>query len=585
MPRPKLPTFAIAPRAPRHGSSASTTKSSKCSSRRESATPTACRGSEVPTIGRSVRTPSGYARLWLRPTRTIARLVSAPIVSSTPGKSGRSRALVALACLAFPATPAAAIVGGAPFADQAIARHVVLIVGGHSLCTGVAIAPDLVLTAAHCVLGNGKYRLLAFEGRRPVVKDVASVAPHPQFSPRADAPDLALVKLVPPAANLAPAPFSGRRAPPLVGDRFIVAGFGVGVQGDGKTAGKLRGHAGRDRSAKLAATRPDRSPETRRNRRPGRLQRRFRRAGIRRAGPRAGRDRELVGAHRRRTRLRFRQWRHTARELPLLDPGDGSETGVAAGTMIRIAIVLICTCALASPLSAMVGGAPPTSEGAGRAVVMLTGSHGTFCSGVALRRDLVLTAAHCVLPGANYKLVEFDAARQPALKDLAIIARHPDFDVNAVLRHRVTADVALVKLTTPLQVTPALLAPAGGSVVAGDRFVVAGYGVAVHGDGKTGGTVRAATLVATGQPGTLQIRLADPATKGERAGLGACTGDSGAPVYREVGGVLAVIGVVSWTTGPALSEGCGGLTGVTPLARYRAWMVEQAGKMGSPLSP
>ena len=170
--------------------------------------------------------------------------------------------------------------------------------------------------------------------------------------------------------------------------------------------------------------------------------------------------------------------------------------------MIRIAIVLICTCALASPLSAMVGGAPPTSEGAGRAVVMLTGSHGTFCSGVALTRDLVLTAAHCVLPGANYKLVEFDAARQPALKDLAIIARHPDFDVNAVLRHRVTADVALVKLTTPLQVTPALLAPAGGSVVAGDRFVVAGYGVAVHGDGKTGGTVRAATLVATGQPGT-----------------------------------------------------------------------------------
>ena len=80
--------------------------------------------------------------------------------------------------------------------------------------------------------------------------------------------------------------------------------------------------------------------------------------------------------------------------------------------MIRIAIVFICTCALASPLSAMVGGAPPTSEGAGRAVVMLTGSHGTFCSGVALARGLVLTAAHCVLPGADYKLVEFGPARQ-----------------------------------------------------------------------------------------------------------------------------------------------------------------------------
>jgi hypothetical protein len=240
--------------------------------------------------------------------------------------------------------------------------------------------------------------------------------------------------------------------------------------------------------------------------------------------------------------------------------------------MIRIAIVLGCVCALASSATAMVGGAAPTSEDAGRAVVMLTGSHGTFCSGVALGRELVLTAAHCVLPGADYKLVEFDGARQPALKDLAVIARHPDFDVNAVLRHRVTADVALAKLAAPLKIVPAVLAPTGGSVAAGDRFVVAGYGVAVHGDGKTGGTVRAATLVATGQPGTLQIRLADPATKG-------------APVYRDIGGALAVIGVVSWSTGPALSEGCGGLTGVTPLARYRTWLVEQAGKMGSPLAP
>jgi hypothetical protein len=253
--------------------------------------------------------------------------------------------------------------------------------------------------------------------------------------------------------------------------------------------------------------------------------------------------------------------------------------------MIRIALALTCICTLGTSVSALVGGAPPAGEAAGGAVVMLTGSQATFYSCVALARDLVLTAAHCVLPGANYKLVEFNGTRQPVLKDLRAIARHPDFDVNAVLRHRVTADVALIKLAAPLKISPAPLMPAGASVAAGDRLVVAGYGVAVRGDGKSGGTVRAATLVTTGQPGTLQIRLADPATKGERAGLGACTGDSGAPVYREVGGALAVIGVVSWSTGPALSDGCGGLTGVTPLARYRAWIVEQAAKMGSPLAP
>ena len=79
------------------------------------------------------------------------------------------------------------------------------------------------------------------------------------------------------------------------------------------------------------------------------------------------------------------------------------------------------------------------------------------------------------------------------------------------------------------------------------------------------------------------MRLVDPQTGGDQPGLGACTGDSGAPVYRMVGGTLAVIGVVSWSTGPNLSDGCGGLTGVTPLELYRAWIVEQAAKMGSPL--
>lgn len=248
--------------------------------------------------------------------------------------------------------------------------------------------------------------------------------------------------------------------------------------------------------------------------------------------------------------------------------------------MIRVAAALTCALVTSLPAAAMVGGAQPTNEGAGRAVVMLTGSRGTFCSGVALGRDLVLTAAHCVLPGATYKLIDFDAARQPVLKDIADIARHPDFDVNAVLRHRVTADVALLKLAAPVKVVPALLGPAGGAVAVGDRFVVAGYGVAVRDDGTSGGTVRAATLVATGQPGTLQIRLADPATKGERGGLGACTGDSGGPVFEDKESGPVIVGVVSWSTGPNGSAGCGGLTGVTPLTLYRDWVVQTVQKWG-----
>jgi hypothetical protein len=250
-------------------------------------------------------------------------------------------------------------------------------------------------------------------------------------------------------------------------------------------------------------------------------------------------------------------------------------------------LLVLGLCIFPQVALAMVGGAPPAAMASARHVVLLVGSGGTTCTGVAISRDLVLTAGHCVLPGADYKLMEFDAAHNPTLRDVASIARHPQFDLATLLAHRATADVALLKLATPLPATfaPAPLAAADRAVAVGDAFLVAGYGLATRGDGRSGGTVRAATLVATGQPGTLQVRLFDPKTKGETAGLGACTGDSGAPVFDAGGGRLAIIGVVSWSTGPKLGAGCGGLTGVTPLTRYRAWIVETAGKLGSALVP
>jgi hypothetical protein len=245
-----------------------------------------------------------------------------------------------------------------------------------------------------------------------------------------------------------------------------------------------------------------------------------------------------------------------------------------------IASLLILSCC--APAAAMVGGAQPAPKFA-HAVVMLAGQQG-FCSGAAIAPDLVLTAAHCVTPGGDYKLVVFESDGKPSLKPIASIARHPQYDAGAVQRHRATADVALLKFALTVSNAPVPLGPPGITVTVGDPFLVAGYGLAAPGDARSGGTVRTATLVATGQPGTLQIRLMDPATKNERAGLGACVGDSGAPVFTNAGGALAVIGVVSWSTGPRNVAGCGGLTGVTPLTRYRPWIVEQAKRMNAALA-
>jgi secreted trypsin-like serine protease len=238
----------------------------------------------------------------------------------------------------------------------------------------------------------------------------------------------------------------------------------------------------------------------------------------------------------------------------------------------------------AAPAHAIVGGGAPTTEGVGRSVVTIVGSRGNFCTGVLIAPKVVLSAAHCVQPGADYKIVEYGADRQPKLQDVKSVTVHPAFKMEAMLAHRATADVALLQLAAPVAgKTPSVLGMPNIPIIVGNRFTIAGIGVTVRGDGKSGGTIRVAGLVATGKPGTLQIRLVDPVGQGTRDGLGACTGDSGAPVFEDKQGGPVIIGVVSWSTGPNGAAGCGGMTGVTPLTLYRDWILQMARQWGAGL--
>jgi hypothetical protein len=56
-------------------------------------------------------------------------------------------------------------------------------------------------------------------------------------------------------------------------------------------------------------------------------------------------------------------------------------------------------------------------------------------------------------------------------------------------------------------------------------------------------------------------------------------------VFDGEDGRRTVIGLVSWSTGANNTAGCGGLTGVTPLGRYRDWIVGEARRMGARLEP
>jgi trypsin len=237
-----------------------------------------------------------------------------------------------------------------------------------------------------------------------------------------------------------------------------------------------------------------------------------------------------------------------------------------------------------SPAWAIVGGAPPSTNGIARSIVTIVGSRGNFCSGALIAPRLVLTAGHCVQPGAEYRIVEYDKEHKPQLKTVRRVAVYPGFNIQSILAHRATADVALLELDAPTK--DGATAPVGVPQLPlgpGNAFSIAGIGVTVRGDGKSGGVVRIAPLVATGKPGTLQIRLMDSAAQGTKPGLGACTGDSGGPAFEQQPAGSIIIGVISWSTGPNGTDGCGGLTGITPLTLYRDWIAKTAQQWGMPL--
>jgi secreted trypsin-like serine protease len=248
--------------------------------------------------------------------------------------------------------------------------------------------------------------------------------------------------------------------------------------------------------------------------------------------------------------------------------------------MIRHILLAVVGLLVASSALAVTGRAPPAIGWAARPIVMVIDPRGDLCTGTALTRELVLTAAHCVARKERYEVKPYQTGAPVPVHAVAV---HPRFDLESYAASRATADIALVKLAAPLPdvIVPAALA-AARRVKVGETLTIAGFGTVADRSADGLGIPRMAKLIVTGKPGSLQIRLVDPAARNLRPGLGACTGDSGAPAYDGDGPLI--IGVVSWTTAANDEEGCGGLTGLTPLLAYRSWIIDTARKLNSPLA-
>ena len=150
------------------------------------------------------------------------------------------------ALLAAGALPARAIVGGSP-ASAEVAAHTVLIVSTRGAsCTGTVLAPNLVLSAAHCLGPKGDYAVALVSGGSARLIPITEIAIHPgfdadQFRTRRPTPDIALAKLAEPLpASYRPAELAPKGGLPAKGTTFLLAGYGVTAEGAPATAGTLR---------------------------------------------------------------------------------------------------------------------------------------------------------------------------------------------------------------------------------------------------------------------------------------------------------------------------------------------------------
>ena len=150
-----------------------------------------------------------------------------------------------LACGLLLAPGAAAAIVGASGGSHPMARSSVMVLGSRgSVCTAVVLAPDVVLTAAHCVAAAEQRVHWKGADGSPVLVAPSAVARHPGYSAGAETTrrrsiDLALVRLPSPLpSSFVPASLSGSIA--VKGAAVTVAGYGVAREGDGRSSGTFR---------------------------------------------------------------------------------------------------------------------------------------------------------------------------------------------------------------------------------------------------------------------------------------------------------------------------------------------------------
>jgi secreted trypsin-like serine protease len=235
----------------------------------------------------------------------------------------------------------------------------------------------------------------------------------------------------------------------------------------------------------------------------------------------------------------------------------------------------------AGPAQAVLQGTPNRDpNGLRRSVVYIENSEGELCSGAVIAQDLVLTAAHCMMDHAGYRVVGVNRSFRPQAFNVVATAVHPAFVQGTTPRTQPGVDLAILKLGRPLgpDYTPFdLRAP--GRIDTGAPVTIAGFGLLSERAKRTARTLRQTNLVSLGpvQVANRVVIVADRDRLAETTGAGACRGDSGGPILSPTAGGYRLAGIVSWSSGALRTRdpsACGGLTAVTPISEHIGWIAQ-----------
>lgn len=219
---------------------------------------------------------------------------------------------------------------------------------------------------------------------------------------------------------------------------------------------------------------------------------------------------------------------------------------------------------------------------AARWTVRIEGARGELCSGVAISRQIVLTAAHCVIGGGSFRVVAAGAS----IRVTGMVA-HESFKPGHTPSTQPGVDLALLRLQRPM---PAAITPTrpGGSLGADEMVTIAGFGLGEEGRAGSARRLRQAELRSAGNytmSNSVMVAV-DPERRGALPGAGACKGDSGGPIMRASSG--EIVGLVSWSSAPVITRNrrvCGGFTAITPLAENAAWIDATAARLAAGATP